>query len=35
MAAFKEYKREFTDDEMVLHAGDKEMRASARFTAIW
>lgn len=34
MAAFKEYKREFTDEEMVLHAWDKEMIQNlvSRFT---
>lgn len=25
MGVFKEYKRELTDEEMVLHAWDKEM----------
>ena len=37
MAAFKEYKREFTDEEMVLHAWDKEMIQNlvSRFTFYW
>lgn len=37
MEKFKEYKREFTDEEMVLHAWDKEMIQNlvSRFTLYW
>ena len=37
MDKFKEYKREFTDEEMVLHAWDKEMiqNTVSRFTNCW
>ena len=37
MDKFKEYKREFTDEEMVLHAWDKEMIQNlvSRFTLYW
>ena len=37
MEKFKEYKREFTDEEMVLHAWDKEMiqNTVSRFVNYW
>lgn len=37
MEKFKEYKREFTDEEMILHAWDKEMIQNlvSRFTLYW
>ena len=37
MGTFKEYKREFSDEEMVLHAWDKEMIQNliSRFTLFW
>ena len=37
MDKFKEYKREFTDEEMVLHAWDKEMiqNTVSRFVNYW
>lgn len=37
MEKFKEYKHEFTDEEMVLHAWDKEMIQNlvSRFTLYW
>ncbi len=37
MDKFKEYKREFTDEEMVLHAWDKEMIQNlvSRFQLMW
>jgi hypothetical protein len=37
METFKEYKREFTDEEMVLHAWDKEMIQNlvSRFVLDW
>jgi hypothetical protein len=37
MEKFKEYKREFTDEEMIYHAWDKEMIQDliSRFTLFW
>lgn len=37
MEKFKEYKREFTDEEMILHAWDKEMIQNlvSRFVLYW